>query len=151
MPNRDETTDLFFSPDRVFKPGTRRGVYLVTFALFFILTELWREVYRPFIYQNSINDFGIADVTGNLLGTIAIIFFQLGLSHATRAQGFRIVALVTVGITIYELMQPILPRGVLDWKDVISTPIAGAVSLGLFLLILRAIPDPLSNIGEANV
>jgi len=142
--------DLFVSRERVFKPGPRRGAYMVTFALFFILTELGRNVYRPYIYQNSIQDLGFADVVGNLLGTVAIIFFQLGLSHATRTQGFRIVAFVTVGVTVYELLQSILPRGVLDWKDVISTPIAGLASLGLFLLIVKAVPDPLSRAGDAN-
>jgi hypothetical protein len=142
--------DLFFSRDRVFALGPRRGAYFATFVLLFILTELGRHVYRPFIYQNSINDFGFADVIGNLLGTIVIIFFQLALNHATRVQGFRIIVFATVGITIYELMQAILPRGVLDWKDVICTPIAGVVSLGLFLLILKFIPDSLPKSGEAN-
>ena len=141
---------LFFTPNRILKLSPRRGVYFVTFALFFVLTEIGREVYRPFIYQNAIDDFGFADVIGNLLGTIVIIFFQLGVCHATRVQGFRIVALVTVGITVYEIMQPILPRGVLDWKDVVSTPIAGVISLGLLLLIWRAIPDPNSSTREAN-
>jgi hypothetical protein len=59
-------------------------------------------------------------------------------------QGVRITALVTSGITAYELLQPVLPRGVLDWKDVASTPVAGLISLVLLLLICRVVPDPLS-------
>jgi hypothetical protein len=136
--------DVFFSRDRIFKPGPVRGVYFVTFAFFFILTELGREIYRPFVYQNGINDFGFADVIGNLLGTVAAIFFCLGLNHANRVQSIRITAFVTVGITIYELLQPVLPRGVLDWKDVVSTPTAGLFSLMLVLVIGRVVRDPLS-------
>jgi hypothetical protein len=49
-----------------------------------------------------------------------------------------------VGITIYELLQAVLPRGVLDWKDVGSTPIAGLFSLILVLVIWRVVRDPLS-------
>jgi hypothetical protein len=137
--------DLIFSKERILKPGPLRGVYFVTFALFFILTEVGRNIYRPYIYQNGIQDFGFADVIGNLLGTIAIIFLLLGIYHATTKQGLRIVVLVTGGVMVYELLQALLPRGVLDWKDVISTPIAGLMSLCILLLIWRQVPDPLSD------
>lgn len=143
--------DVFFSKNRIFKPSPIRGVYFVTFVVFFILTEIGREIYRPYIYQNGINDFGFADVIGNLLGTVAAIFLCLGVNHANRVQSIRISAFVTVGITIYELLQPILPRGVLDWKDVVSTPIAGLFSLMLIRLIWRVVQDPLSaNEEKAN-
>jgi len=140
--------NVFFSKDRIFKPGPMRGVYFITFAIFFIVTEIGREVYRPYIYQNEINDLGFADVIGNLLGTVTVIFFCLGVNHATRMQSIRIVAFVTIGIVIYELLQPVLPKGVLDWKDVISTPVAGLFSLVMVLAIWRIVPDPLS---EENV
>ena len=117
--------NFLFSKNRVFKPGPIRGVYFVLFAVFFILTEIGREIYRPYIYQNEINDFGFADVIGNLLGTGAIIFFNLGIYHANKIQSVRTIVFVTIGVIIYELLQPILPRGILDLKDVISTSIAG--------------------------
>lgn len=135
--------DVFFSRDGVFKPGPMRGVYFVTFAAFCILTEVGRETYRPYAYQNRINDFGFADAVGNLLGTVAVIFFCLGVSHANRVQSTRITTFVTVGTTMYELLQPVLPKGVLDWKDVVSTPIAGLFSLMLVLAIWRFVRDPL--------
>ncbi len=137
--------DLFFSKDRFLKPGPIRGVYFVLFAFFFLLTEMGREIYRPYIYRNGIDDFGFADVVGNLLGTVAIIFFDLGISHATRRQGIRLVAFVTLGVAVYELLQPVLPRGVLDWKDVVSTFIAGLFSLAMLLAIWRVVKDPLSE------
>ena len=140
--------DVFFSKNRIFKFGPMRGVYFVTFAFFFILTEIGREIYRPYVYQNGINDFGFADVIGNLLGTVAIIFFALGLNHANRVQSIRVIVFVTVGITIYELLQAILPKGVLDWKDVVSTPIAGLFSLLLVLGIWRVVQDPLPPYGD---
>jgi hypothetical protein len=142
--------NVFFSKNRIFKPGPIRSVYFVLFAAFFIFTEIGRKVYRPYAYQQGINDFGFADVVGNLLGTVAVIFFNLGVSHATRTQSLRIIALVTTGITIYELLQPVLPRGVLDWKDVISTPIAGLFSLIMVLVMWRVIRDPLPD-AENNV
>lgn len=140
--------DVFFSKSRVLKPGPMRGVYFVTFALFFILTEIGRQVYRPYIYENGINDWGFADVVGNLLGTVAIIFLCLGVNHATRIQSIRIIAFVTLGVTTYELLQPVLPRGVMDWKDVISTPVAGLVSLVMVLRMWQVVQDPLSPPAE---
>jgi glycopeptide antibiotics resistance protein len=110
-----------------------------------LLTETGREVYRPFIYRNQIADFGLADVIGNLLGTVAIIFFNLTIAHATRMQSVRIIIFATAGVMIYELLQSILPRGVLDWKDVWSTPIAGLFSLLVVSLVWRRIPDTLGG------
>jgi hypothetical protein len=136
--------DFFFSKSRVFKPGSMRGVYFITFAIFFILTEIGRKVYRPHVYENGIYDLGFADVIGNLLGTVAVIFFCLGFTHATRIQSIRVIAFVTIGVTIYELLQPVLPRGIMDWKDVISTPVAGLFSLAMVLGIWRVVQDPLS-------
>jgi hypothetical protein len=136
--------NVFFSKTRVFKPGPMRGVYFITFVIFFILTELGREVYRPYVYENGISDLGFADVIGNLLGTVAIIFFCLGFTHATRIQSIRVIMFVTIGVTIYELLQPVLPRGIMDWKDVISTPVAGLFSSVMVLGIWRVVQDPLS-------
>lgn len=64
-----------------------------------------------------------------------IIFTELTLTHATKKQGLRLVAFVTTGVTLYELTQSILPKGVMDWKDVIATPIVGLIALSVFLLI----------------
>ena len=133
---------FLFSPDRALRFGPLRLAYFLSFAVLFVLTELGRKVYRPYIYRNGIGDFGLADVIGNLFGTSVSIFFNLTVSHATRAQGLRIIAFTTLGITIYELLQAILPRGVLDWKDVVSTPIAGLSSLILFWVIWRVVRDP---------
>jgi hypothetical protein len=140
--------DVFFSKNRIFKLGPMRGIYFITFAFFFILTEIGRQIYRPYVYQNGIMDLGFADVIGNLLGTVAVIFFGLGLNHANRVQSIRVIVFITVGITIYELLQPVLPRGLLDWKDVISTPIAGLFSLMLVRVLWRVVKDPLPQYGN---
>ena len=136
--------DLFVSKERFTRLSSIRLAYFLLFVFFFLLTETGREIYRPFIYRNQINDFGLADVIGNLLGTVAIIFFNLTIAHATRIQSARIIIFVTAGVMIYELLQPVLPRGVLDWKDVWSTPIAGLFSLLVVFLIWRRIPDSLA-------
>ena len=130
---------------------THTRVYFITFAAFFILTEIGREIYRPYVYQNGINDLGSADAIGNLPETVAVIFFSLGVSLATPIQSIRIVAFVTVGITIYELLQPVLPRDILDWNGVASTPIAGLLSLMIVLAVWTVVKDPLAPDVEQSV
>jgi len=119
-----------------------RGVYFILFVITFILTEIGRKIYRPFVYQNGIIDFGFADVIGDLLGTAAIIFFCPGIYNATRIQSMRVIAFIMIGVVIYELLQPVLPRGVLDWKDVVCTFAAGSLALIVVLVIWRIIQDP---------
>ena len=130
--------NIFYIRDRVFNFSRLRVAYFIIFIATFLLTEFGREVYRPII--------GFADMIGNLLGTITVIFLEIGIAHATKKQAFRIIAFVTTGVTIYELLQPILPRGVMDWKDVVATPVAGLIALLLLFLLYRFIPDmdPLS-------
>ena len=43
---------------------SKRIIYLLLAVLFFFLTEIGREIYRPYIYTNNIDDFGIADSLG---------------------------------------------------------------------------------------
>jgi hypothetical protein len=144
--------DFFFSKERLTRLSSIRIAYFLLFVFFFFLTETGRKVYRPYIYGNQINDFGSADVVGNLLGTLAIIFFNLTIFHADRIQSVRMIVFITVGVMIYELLQAVLPRGVLDWKDVWSTPIAGLFSLLLVSLVWRRIPDTLAvTEGETSV
>ena len=62
--------------ERLFKIDGKRIVFFLTFAFMFVLTEIGRKIYRPYIYANDIFDFWIADTIGNFTGTIAIVFFN---------------------------------------------------------------------------
>jgi hypothetical protein len=133
--------DTFWSKDRAFTFSPLRGVYFSIFALSFLLTEWGRKVYRPYVYANGIRDGGLADVMGNSGGTLAIIFFNLAVTHATRAQGRRMIGLVTAGLMAYEVIQGVLPRSVYDWKDLVATLVAGLIALLLLEVIHRRFPE----------
>jgi hypothetical protein len=132
---------IFWSKERVFTFSPLRGVYWCAFALFFLLTEWGRKVYRPFVYANGVRDGGLADVMGNSGGTLAIIFFDLAFTHATRVQGRRIIGLVTAGLMVYEVLQGVLPKSVFDWKDMVATLIAGLFALVLLEIIHHRLPE----------
>ncbi len=112
-----------------------RIIYLITFLIAFALTETGRYIYRPFIYENNINDLGIADSMGNLGGIIVQIFFGLTIINSTKKKGLRLIVFLVIGYMIYEVLQLILPKGVFDWKDIYGTIIGGVLGLLLFLLI----------------
>ena len=128
--------------NRIFKIDTKRVAFFVTFIFMFVLTEIGRKVYRPYIYSNDIFDFWIADTIGNFTGTIAIIFFDLAGVNPKYKQGRIFLIIITLGLIVYELIQYILPgTNTCDWKDIIATLIAGLISWGIYELVNKKYPE----------
>lgn len=101
----------------------------------FVITEIGRKIYRPYIYANDIFDYWIADTIGNLTGTIAIVFFDLTFVNPAHKAGRIFLAIITLGLIVYEFAQYFSPKSVLDWKDMIATLIGGLISLGIYDLL----------------
>jgi len=118
-----------------------RIIYLIITALAFFITEAGRYIYRPFIYRNEINDYGIADSIGNSGGIIVQIFFMLAILNSPGEKVFRVIGFVTVGYVVYEIIQPYLPKGVFDWKDIYGTVIGGIVAFIIILLIRKIVKN----------
>lgn len=130
---------LFFTDREAFRTvDLFRLLYAVTAVAAFLLTEAGRSVYRPYIYRNGINDFGIADSMGNLGGIVVQIFFSLAILNSQRRKAFNVIGFLVVGFILYEIVQPYLPKGVFDWKDIYGTIIGGLVSATL-LVVMRLI------------
>lgn len=132
--------------ERLLRFDSKRVLLFIIFLLAFIITEIGRKVYRPYIYSNGIFDFWIADTIGNFTGTIAIIFFDLAiinLPDEKRTKGKWFVLFITIGLIIYEMVQYILPgRNTCDWRDIVATIIAGLISFGLYKMIYSGKFDP---------
>jgi hypothetical protein len=123
--------------ERIFKITKKRTSFFLIFVLMFVVTEIGRRVYRPYIYANDIFDFWIADTIGNLTGTIAIVFFDFAVVNPTYKAGRTFLAVITIGLIVYEFVQYFSPRSVLDWRDIIATLIGGAISLCIYELLCR--------------
>jgi len=113
-----------------------RTISLVIFCCALVLTEIGRELYRPYIFQHGMQDFGLAAIVGNLFGTIAIIFFGIALVNANRRASLILTALVTLVLILYEFVQNFLPVSIFDWRDIVATLIGG----GIAYLLVRALP-----------
>jgi len=131
--------NFFIDKEQIRTIDTIRIIYFISFLISFVITEIGRSVYRPYIYNNKINDFGIADSIGNSGGIIVQIFFSLAILNSTKKKGVRVIGFLTIGYILYEIIQPFLPKGVFDWKDIYGTLIGGIIGLLLFLLIQKVI------------
>ena len=129
--------DTFITKERLLKFDKIRFIYLALFILFFSLTEIGREIYRPYIYSNAINDFGIADTIGNFFGTFTQIYFMLFLLYPTYKNGKFFFPFFVLGYTLYEVWQLFLEGSRFDWKDIIATIIAGIIAYYLYQLIKK--------------
>ena len=118
---------------------SKRIIYFVIAVSFFFLTEIGRNIYRPFIYTNDIDDYGIADSIGNSGGIIVQIFFMLVILNSPRKKVFRVIGFIVIGYILYEILQPYLPRGVFDWKDIYGTLIGGVISLFVLFIVKKIV------------
>lgn len=126
---------------RVYIIDNKRIALFLIFVVMFIITEIGRNIYRPYIYTHNIFDFWIADTIGNFTGTIAVIFFDLAGVNPRYNQGRLFIFLITIGLIVYELLQYFSPRSILDWRDMIATLIAGFISWGIYELIFKTIKE----------
>lgn len=115
--------------------SSRRLAYLMLFVVAFCLTELGRYVYRPFVYERGLSDFGLADTMGNHLGAVTLVFFILFVMHATRVESYIVLGVVTFGYVGYELAQRLLPGSTSDPKDIVASLIGGVIALLLLRLV----------------
>lgn len=137
-----EKNNNFFTDKASIKTiDSKRIVYFVIAVLFFFLTEIGRNIYRPYIYSNNIDDYGIADSIGNSLGIIVQIFFTLAILNSPRKKVFRVIGFIVIGYILYEILQPYLPRGVFDWKDIYGTLIGGIISLFILFFIKKFVKN----------
>lgn len=110
-----------YTRKRLLRPDKIRIIFLLIAIISFVFTEWGRFIYRPIIYSQGINDFGLADNIGNIGGIIVQIFLGCAIANPTKIQSYRLAAFCSVGYIVYEFLQPYLPKGIFDWNDVVGT------------------------------
>lgn len=103
-------------------------------AAFLIYEFLARPIYRPFVYQNNINDFHVADTIGNTLGAFASIFILIGVIGKGRIQHIFLIKTITISVALYEILHPLLGKPIDTW-DIVASVFTGALSLILYKVI----------------
>jgi hypothetical protein len=94
--------------------------YIFFFA-FLLLGLLLSHFYRPFIYQNKIFDFGIADVGSNLF-VIPVTLILLSILNLCNSKNSKQILLILVFISVsHEILSYYFNYfGTFDWKDIIA-------------------------------
>lgn len=88
--------------------------------------------YRPWVVENALDDFGLANYWPSLFGCFCAIFFAT--SFVKKRELIRCSFWTGVGCAVYEILQPMLGTGVFDWADLVAVCLAGtACSLGLLV------------------
>ena len=104
-----------------------RILFIITGAVFLVLTHFGDTYYRDWVYTNQIADFGLANYLPNITGTITAIFLLIGLSKESFKKAPSSAFGVMVGCVIYEVMQPTLGTGIFDWQDLVAVVITGSI------------------------
>lgn len=90
-----------------------------------------RPIYRPYIYNNKINDFHIADTLGNTFGTMPTLFFLIAIFSTETTKGNYLLKLGTFSVVVFELAHPLLGKPIDVW-DITATIVTGFVSYFLY-------------------
>jgi hypothetical protein len=115
-------------------PLKRRTFFLAMIS--FSITEMGRSFYRPFIYQNNINDFFVADTIGNSFGTLTAIFMVITLSGRGTTRDWKIIVITICGILGCELLNLFGNRS-FDVSDFLATMIFGLFSIIIYSHLLQ--------------
>lgn len=109
----------------------RKKLYYMGSGFFFILGIVLFNTYRPYIYENHIFDFHLADTIGNL---VAVPSLSLLLLAMRKYESLSKAILYSIFVfTLYE----IIPFGTFDFYDLIATYISGLLTYLIFLLFKR--------------
>jgi hypothetical protein len=130
---------------RYLEPSRSRFLFLLVALGAFVLTELGRNVYRPYAYEHRLFDFGLADSIGNLGGIVVMIFLGLSALNSTRRQSYRLAVFYSVGFVVYEFVQPFLPKGVFDLRDIYGTAVGFVISLLILTAVWRIVGPGCEN------
>ena len=108
-------------------------VWLILIALT-IIAILFKSVYRQYITENKINDFGIADTSPNFFAGLIIMFFYFTQNVYDKNKFRKSAFLALVGLIGYELVQGnFLSYRTFDYKDIFASIIG--VIFGYFLCL----------------
>ena len=102
----------------------------------YAITELGRSFYRPYIYENRIEDYFVADTIGNSFGTMTAIFMILTLSGKGTNKDWIIVIIIIAGLLFYELLN-LTGKTAIDVNDMIATVVFGTISAITYFFLLR--------------
>ena len=106
--------------------------FIISGILIATLGLVLSHTYRPYIYENHINDFHLADVIGSVVCVPAAVLFFYGINNRYSIKHYTIEAIIAY-IT-YEFLGLLHIHGTFDVYDIIAIIISSLVFYRLCLL-----------------
>ena len=107
---------------------------IIFVIIFYAIGFFLSSIYRPFIYSNEINDFGIADI-GNNIVFVPGIYFLVSLISIKPVKGiYKDIFIHTSFLIIFEILSLFIKGiGTFDFKDIFGL----LIGAGITYLIIR--------------
>ena len=106
-----------------------------------LLTDMGQTIYRPWVYENSVDDFGLAAAIGSIFGSMASMFFLTALIRKSKTTLYGIACGGLIGGVVYEFLQPHVGTGVFDPLDIIGVLLGATIAWLLVWTIWGWFPD----------
>jgi len=102
----------------------------------YLITEMARSFYRPYIYANDIPDFHIADTIGNSAGTVTALFMVLTMVNPGTMKDSHVFVMIFVGLIGYEIISG-SGSHTIDILDMVATLLFTVLSAILYFGYLK--------------
>ena len=106
--------------------------FLLLSVLFILCAALMNLLYRPYIYENNIFDFHIADSNSNFFAVPAAICFWLSIEKSTVSRLMYSPLYVSAGFVLYEFIGLTY-----DVYDILATIISGCICFMVICFIIK--------------
>lgn len=112
--------------------NSNQKVYLSFAILFSISGLILSLIYRPYVYEHNINDFGFADTIGSLVSVIAFCSLVWAFKPiSNKEKNKHILYCILVYGFFWESLGLVGIYGTFDWKDICAVIISGIITFAL--------------------
>ncbi len=115
---------------------------IVYFIIFLVINYVLSSIYRPFIYSNSINDYGLADVGNNIIFIPGVYFMVLCLRKKPFFGFYKDIYFHLLFLTIVEVLSKYIKGiGTFDYKDIVGLLLGGVITILIVKIHLKKISN----------
>ncbi len=108
----------------------KQSIIIASFFALLGLSLSW--FYRPYIYNNDLNDFHFSDTIGNIFGFPAWLFFF----YATSKKKYKLITVLVFGMLFFTAYEFLAFWGTTDKYDVLATLLSAFLNY-IFLSIFK--------------
>lgn len=105
--------------------------YFIVFVIVVSIGLIANYTYRPYVYSNNLQDYGLADTIGSLVCVIGASFSGLSFKVSSKSE-LRSIKIAIIVMYILEFVQLPPTWGTFDWKDLVAITISSIITLWIY-------------------